>query len=441
MTKRLTAISLFSGCGGMDLGFEKKGFDIVWALDHDYFSCETYRKNFGNKILNKDIVQVDFSTVPDCDIILGGFPCQDFSIIWKRVGINGLRGDLYRHFVRAIHAKRPKAFVAENVKGLCSANKGKALAQITSDFEKEGYKIYPNIINFADYGVPQMRERLIIVGLRNDIKEEFILPVKTHGSDCSKPHMSAGEALKNVHKVKTNAEHQKIAEKTKKMLEMIPQGGNFESVPKDSPFYVKGMISHVYRRLHKDKPAYTIIASGGGGTWSYHFSEPRPLTNRERARLQTFPDNFVFEGSISDVRKQIGNAVSPKGIMPIAKRLYDMLSESTVSNRTSTSVNEFDWLKKEKRIDNERRKLLIPNKIIKNLDLPSWRGIETFSPKEIENLLDSRPTNIKDLSRIIKEQYRFYLKYYGDNTSINQIMNQCEYNIHKAMTITEKNQK
>jgi len=229
-----------------------------------------------------------------------------------------------------------------------------------------------------------------------------------------------------------------LAEKTKKMLEMIPQGGNFESVPKDSPFYVKGMISHVYRRLHKDKPAYTIIASGGGGTWSYHFSEPRPLTNRERARLQTFPDNFVFEGSISDVRKQIGNAVSPKGIMPIAKRLYDMLSESTVSNRASSSIDEFDWLKKEKRIDNERRKLLIPNKIIKNLDLPSWRGIETFSPKEIENLLDSRPTNAKDLSRIIKEQYRFYLKYYGNNTSVNQIMNQCEYNIHKAMTITEQ---
>ena len=434
--KKFSAISLFSGCGGMDVGFEEAGFNIVWAIDHDYWSCKTYQKNFGKKILNKDIIQIDFSNVPDCDIILGGFPCQDFSLIWKKVGIHGQRGDLYRHFVRAIHEKQPKIFVAENVKGLLSANNGKAIEQITSDFSKEGYKIFPNVVNFADYGVPQFRERLIIIGIRNDIETSFLLPKKTHGPNCLQPHITAGEALKNVHKIKENSERQKIMKKTETMLSMIPPGGNFESIPKNSPYYVKGLISHVYRRLHKDKPAYTIIASGGGGTWSYHFSEPRPLTNRERARLQTFPDNFVFEGSISDVRKQIGNAVPPKGIMPIAKIIHNILCKTAPKNNPTKKSQIVEWIKKERKINSERKKLLSETEKIEKLDFPSWRGIETLSPKEIKNLITLHEA--KDIAKIIKTQYRFYQKYYGNNTKINSIMNQCEYNIYKAMEIIER---
>ncbi len=126
-------------------------------------------------------------------------------------------------------------------------------------------------------------------------------------------------------KVKYNNEHQNIQASTIEKLKLIPPGGNFTNIPKDSPHYVKGMISHVYRRLHPDKPSTTIIAAGGGGTWGYHFEEPRPLTNRERARLFGYPDDFVFEGTITEVRKQIGNSVPPAGILPIAKHIKTYL--------------------------------------------------------------------------------------------------------------------
>ena len=118
----------------------------------------------------------------------------------------------------------------------------------------------------------------------------------------------------------------KIKEHTRKILELIPEGGNFTDIPRDSPYYVKGMISHVYRRIKLDEPSKTIIAAGGGGTWGYHFPEPRPLTNRERARLQSFPDDFVFEGSIAEVRRQIGNAVPPNGVRELAKRLLPLFT-------------------------------------------------------------------------------------------------------------------
>ena len=135
------------------------------------------------------------------------------------------------------------------------------------------------------------------------------------------PYVTAGDALKGVENVSANNEHINIKERTKKILELIPEGGNFTDIPKDSPFYVKGMISHVYRRLKLDEPAKTIIAAGGGGTWGYHYPEPRPLTNRERARLQSFPDDFIFAGNITEVRRQIGNAVPPVGVRAIARRL------------------------------------------------------------------------------------------------------------------------
>ena len=127
-----------------------------------------------------------------------------------------------------------------------------------------------------------------------------------------------------------------IAEKTKQLLELIPEGGNFMDVPEDNPLYVKGMISHVYRRINRNEPAKTIIAAGGGGTWGYHYPEPRPLTNRERARLQSFDDSFIFEGSITEVRRQIGNAVPPQGVRLLAKTLYPLFTE----NYTHTDIKE-----------------------------------------------------------------------------------------------------
>jgi len=324
---KIKAVSLFAGCGGLDLGFTKAGFDVIWANDYDHWACETYKRNFGDHIVEADITTLDLKAIPKADIILGGFPCQDFSMLWKRGGINADRGNLYQYFVDIVKTLEPKMFIAENVRGLLSANSGEAVKQIVADFAKAGkhgfdVKVHP--INFANYGAPQLRERVLIVGVNKKYGKEFKMPAPTHAEGT---WVNSRQALKNVEEVSYNNEHQKINPKTIEMLKLIPAGGNFTSIPKEHPLYVKGMISHVYRRLDPDRPSTTIIAGGGGGTWGYHYEDPRPLTNRERARLFGYPDNFVFEGSITEVRRQIGNSVPPVGIQPIAKAVKKFVNE------------------------------------------------------------------------------------------------------------------
>ncbi|MFC1790196.1 DNA cytosine methyltransferase [Patescibacteria group bacterium] len=326
--KKYTIVSLFSGCGGMDLGFVQEGFQVLWANDINKWACETYRFNFENHIVDDNIANIDLSKIPSADIVTGGFPCQDFSMIWKRGGISTDRGNLYKYLVEAVDRLGPKVFVAENVKGLLSANKGEAIKRIVKDFEntgKIGYHTTINRVNFADYGTPQLRERVLIIGVRKDVNGKFRMPKPTHSPPS---YVTAKEALRGAEKALHNNRHQKIMQKTAERLELIPPGGNFTDIPKDSPYYVKGMISHVYRRLHPNKPSTTIIAGGGGGTWGYHYKYPRPLTNRERARLFGYPDDFVFIGSITEVRRQIGNSVSPVGIRPIAKKIKRLLDKS-----------------------------------------------------------------------------------------------------------------
>lgn len=326
-------LSLFSGCGGLDLGFEQTGdYKTVWANDFKHEACVTFRNHFGDVIVEGDVEKIDpytDSSVPDCDLILGGFPCQDFSIIWKQPGLNGERGNLYKSFLRFVDAKKPKAFVAENVKGILTANKKKAIKQIIEDFQsiEPGYVVIPHLYNFADYGVPEFRERVLIVGIRVDTGFSFVHPKPTHGEgEGLKPYVTVGEAFKGVEEVPYNNEHLNVQEKTKKIISLIPEGGNFTSIPKDSPYYVKGMISHVYRRIHRGEPSKTIIAAGGGGTWGYHYPENRPLTNRERARIQAFPDDFVFFGNTTEVRRQIGNAVPPVGVHALAESLKPLFN-------------------------------------------------------------------------------------------------------------------
>lgn len=326
-SQTIKVLSLFSGCGGLDLGFEEVGdYKTVWANDINEWAAKTFRRHFGNVISDENIEEIDPQSdrrIPKCDLIIGGFPCQDFSIIWKQPGLNGDRGNLYKNFLRFIDAKRPKAFVAENVKGLLTANDGKAVRQIIEDFSKigPGYMVKIQLYNFAEYGVPQFRERVLLVGIRLDTGFNFIHPAPTHGPRGKIPYVTVRDAFKDVEKVVANNERMNITERTKKRLEKIPEGGNFTDIPKDDPLYVKGMISHVYRRINRNEPSTTIIAAGGGGTWGYHYPEPRPLTNRERARIQTFPDDFIFEGSITEVRRQIGNAVPPKGVRLVAEIL------------------------------------------------------------------------------------------------------------------------
>ncbi len=356
-------VSIFSGCGGLDLGFHMEGYETIWANDFAEWAVKSFARNFGDVIKYEDITKIDpytDNTIPDCDIVLGGFPCQDFSIIWKQPGLNGKRGGLFRHFAEFVDAKKPKAFVAENVKGLITANKGKAIETIIKDFESiaPGYVVKPHLYNFAEYGVPQFRERVLFVGIRIDTGFNFVHPKPTHGPNANKPYFTSGQALEGVEKVPYNNEKINIKEKTRRMLELIPEGGNFKDVPRDSPFYVNGMISHVYRRLKLDEPAKTIIAAGGGGTWGYHYPEPRALTNRERARLQSFPDDFIFEGNITEVRRQIGNAVPPEGVRLLARKLmplfkddytpvdlqpeYDLMKTMTVKERLEYVTAQMD---------------------------------------------------------------------------------------------------
>lgn len=331
MKKKPTIVSIFSGCGGLDLGFHQEGYETIWANDFAEWAVESFKANFGDVIQLRDITKIDpyiDKSIPECDVVLGGFPCQDFSIIWKQPGLNGTRGGLFRHFAEFVDAKKPKAFVAENVKGLLTANDGRAIDTIIKDFESiaPGYLVKPHLYNFAEYGVPQFRERVLFVGVRLDTGFNFIHPKPTHGPNADRPYVTAGEALVGVEEVPYNNEHINIKEKTRQMLSLIPEGGNFTDIPKDNPLYVKGMISHVYRRIKLDEPAKTIIAAGGGGTWGYHYPEPRPLTNRERARLQSFPDGFIFKGSVTEVRRQIGNAVPPEGVRAVAHRLMPLFT-------------------------------------------------------------------------------------------------------------------
>lgn len=324
--KKPPLISLFSGCGGMDLPFHRAGFEVVWAIDSNKYACKTFSRNIAGAIVNDSIENTNIAEVPEAEICIGGFPCQDFSLIWKRPGLEGTRGNLYTYFLDFVNKKKPKAFVAENVKGLLSANKYQAIKQIISDFENiaPGYLVKPKLYNFADYGVPQFRQRVLLVGIRMDTGFDFVHPPAEYGPNRKYPYRTAGEALKDVEQVIDNNEPHKIRDRTVEILNLIQAGGNFSDIPKDSPYYVKGMISHVYRRIHPDKPASTIIAGGGGGTWGYHYPEPRLLTNRERARLQTFPDDFVFEGSTTEVRRQIGNAVPPEGIVAVVESLIPL---------------------------------------------------------------------------------------------------------------------
>lgn len=222
--------------------------------------CRIIKANFGDVIHLRDITKIDPYTdksIPECDVVLGGFPCQDFSIIWKQPGLNGTRGGLFRHFAEFVDAKKPKAFIAENVKGLLTANDGKAIDTIIKDFESiaPGYLVKPHLYNFAEYGVPQFRERVLFVGVRLDTGFNFIHPKPSHGPNADRPYFTAGEALVDVEKVPYNNELINIKEKTRQMLSLIPEGGNFTDIPKDHPLYVKGMISHVYRRIKLDEPA------------------------------------------------------------------------------------------------------------------------------------------------------------------------------------------
>lgn len=206
-------------------------------------------------------------------------------------------------------------FLAENVGGLKSANEGKAFTKIKEDLIKAGYKIYPNLYKFEEYGVPQARHRMIIVGIRKDLPYEYKIPSIDPYKDIDVTCKTAIE----VPPIDSSMANNELTRQSKQVIERLSyikpgQNAFTADIPERLQLKVKGAkISQIYKRLDPDKPAYTVTGSGGGGTHMYHYSENRALTNRERARLQTFPDNYIFEGSKESVRKQIGMAVPSRG--------------------------------------------------------------------------------------------------------------------------------
>ncbi|MFA6416069.1 MAG: DNA cytosine methyltransferase [Candidatus Paceibacterota bacterium] len=324
---------LFSGPGGLALGAigsfaENKdttyGIEPVWANDYDVDTCKTYARNIHNgseeNVVCAPVQEVDFKKVPKFDVLAFGFPCNDFSVVGEQKGFDGKFGPLYSHGVRAINTHNPKWFIAENVSGLQSANGGNAFKQILKDLGEagKGYILTPHLYKFEEYGVPQQRHRIVIIGIRKDLGLKFRVPAPTTKYN----YVSAREAIENP-RIPDGAQNHELTKQSAGVVERlkhIPAGENawYEGIPQHLRLNVKGArMSQIYKRLDPKKPSYTITGSGGGGTHVYHWSEHRALTNRERARLQSFPDNFIFEGSKESARKQIGMAVPPVGAQAV----------------------------------------------------------------------------------------------------------------------------
>ena len=316
---------LFAGAGGLAWGAFHAGIepDIkiihAWANDIDSATCATYRKNIcpdnPDSIICGDVRGLNFRILEDIDALAFGFPCNDFSVVGKRAGLNGKYGLLYQFAIKALKIFQPDWFLAENVRGLASANKGSAQRQILNEFSDAGYKIFPHLYKFEEYGIPQTRHRIIVVGIRNDIKKTFRPPSPV---PYSNKNISSKNALENppIAPDVANNEKTKQSPEVVERLKYIKPGQNAfnADLPPELQLHVKtATFSSIYRRLDPDKPAYTVTGSGGGGTHIYHYKEPRALTNRERARLQTFPDDFIFVGSKENVRRQIGMAVPCAG--------------------------------------------------------------------------------------------------------------------------------
>lgn len=327
---------LFCGPGGLAYAaitakIDDPEYKIIhkWANDFDVDTCNTYRRNIcpddKESVICEDVRKLNIDPLGDIDAFAFGFPCNDFSVVGERKGFNGNFGPLYTYGVKVLKAHHPLWFLAENVGGLKSANEGKAFGKIKSDLIKAGYRIYPYLYKFEEYGVPQARHRMIIVGIRNDLPFEFKIP-------SAKPYKDVDVTCRTAIEdppIPANAANHELTRQSAQVVERlryIKPGQNAFSaeLPERLKLNVKGAkISQIYKRLDPDKPAYTVTGSGGGGTHIYHYEEPRALTNRERARLQTFPDDYIFEGSKESVRKQIGMAVPSKGAKVIFEAILN----------------------------------------------------------------------------------------------------------------------
>ena len=305
----MKVVSLFSGAGGLDLGFSTANHEIIWANDIFEDAVATYRQNLGLHITCADIATVNAADIPNCDMIIGGFPCQGFSVANTKRSVNDERNQLYKEFLRIASAKKPKFFLAENVRGIMSLAKGEVLKMIIQDFENIGYKVSVKLLNSADFGVPQLRQRVFIVGVRTDVDFTFDFPQNTHNADGSnglQKWVSVGEAFAN-----------------------LPSPDEPNDLPNHEYSKYKlrfnGYIGH--RTINAEKPAPTVTARGdnkGGVVVLHHPSNERRMSCRELATVQGFPLKFAFCGNKTSVYRQIGNAVPPPLAHAMARQFKEV---------------------------------------------------------------------------------------------------------------------
>jgi len=350
---------LFGGPGGMALGarlaaqsVEGTTLQHAWANDYDLDTCNTYRRNIlvpeygdtaqvvdssrelpavGGGVVHQNVHDLDIDALGNIDGFAFGFPCNDYSLVGEWKGLSGEYGPLYTYGVKVLASKKPKWFVAENVSGLRGANEGRAFKQILEHLQAPDdgprYRIVPHLYSFDEYGVPQRRQRIVIVGIREDLDVEFRVPSPEiyRGVD-----VSVKTALTVPPIAPDTANHQ-IARLSAQVIERLsylrPGEHAFSpralrEMPKRLHINTRTTISTTYKRLEPEKPSYTVTGAGGGGSYVYHWESDRSLTNREKARLQSFPDDFEFAGLSESVRKQVGMAVPVKGAEAIFTALF-----------------------------------------------------------------------------------------------------------------------
>lgn len=315
---------LFCGPGGIACGAMRSqssdgryGIAHAWANDYDPDTCQTYIKNIcpnaPETVHCGDVRDLDIAKLGEIDAFCYGFPCNSFSNVGEHKGLaNEKFGQLYWYGIEVLKTYQPKWFVAENVSGIRSAGSGD-FQIILNDMRDAGYRLSVNLYKAEKYGIPQTRHRVIVVGIRNDIPVEFHVPDPSQYACCD---VSAQTALAGIPNDAPNNEVRKLSKNVVRRLSLIRPGENIwqavermgADFPNELRINTKTKISQIYRKLDPQKPAYTVTAAGGGGTYMYHWTD-RELTNRERARIQTFPDDYSFVGNYNSVRKQIGMAV------------------------------------------------------------------------------------------------------------------------------------
>ncbi|WP_337462068.1 DNA cytosine methyltransferase [Jutongia sp.] len=335
-----TSIELFAGAGGLALGVEKAGFNTLGLIEFDKDAADTLKKNRPNwNVINDDIANIScldlekyFSIKKgELDLLSGGAPCQAFSYAGKRLGLEDARGTLFYHYALFLEKLQPKMFLFENVRGLLTHDHGKTYSTMLDIFTRAGYTIDKQVLNAWNYGVPQKRERLITIGIRNDLvgKTEYRFP-KAH---------SYKPVLRDVLLDCPDGPGVPYGEKKRKIFELVPAGGYWRDIdPAIAKEYMKscwdmeGGRTGILRRMSMDEPSLTVLTSPSQKqTERCHPLEARPFTVRENARCQTFPDDWEFCGNVSSQYKQVGNAVPVNLAYDIAKEIansIDMLAEN-----------------------------------------------------------------------------------------------------------------